>query len=48
VNVNLSFIDIKGSNSWTIDNLIVSIENKLGFVVNAMFCSYFVNAFWKS
>jgi len=48
VNVDLGFIDIKGSNSWTIDKLIVSIENKRGYVVNAMFCSSFVNPFWKS
>jgi hypothetical protein len=47
VNVDWSFIDIKGSNCWTIDKLKVSIEKKLSFVVNAMFSSSFVNPFWK-
>jgi len=45
MNVDLGFIDIKGSNCWTIDKLIVSIENKPGSMVNAMSSSYFVNRF---
>jgi hypothetical protein len=45
VNVDLCFIDIKGSNCWTIDKLKVSIENKSGSVANAMSSSSFVNPF---
>jgi len=48
MNVHLGFIDIKGSNCWTTDKLIVSIENKLGSIVNAMSSSSFVNPFSKS
>jgi len=48
MNVDLGFIDIKGANCWTIDKLIVSIENKPSSMVNTMSSSYFVNPFLKS
>jgi hypothetical protein len=48
VNVDLGFIDIKGSNCWTINMVKVSIENKSGSVANAMSSSSFENPFWKS
>jgi len=48
VNADLGFIDIKGLNCWTIDKLIVSIENKPSSIANAMSFSFVVNPFWKS
>ncbi len=48
MNADLGFIDIKGLNCWTIDKLIVSIENKLSSIANAMSSSFVVNPFWKS
>jgi hypothetical protein len=48
VNVDLGFINIKGSKCWTINKLIVSIENKSSFVTNEMSSSSIVNPFWKS